>query len=991
MLTSTRLRGGALLGVIALAGGLALPTGAYAAEAPVVKDDPVRLDKGHIDAFTLVLNEDDSIRLVLKEDATGSHVLRKPETVTLAVNSQAISTNLPAASVPEAAPTELYHLPISQDQQLIWPGWDSQSIMSVYGSDAKVDIKISDVDGPGDVFLWSNNAFGAPVQLLTGTWKFPGTIHQDYLAHVHANWGFTEPGTYKLTAQAEVASADGNKNSTSNTAKYTFVVAPVPTALAVSGAEDKVNTGSEVTLTAAQSPADATFSEHAWQTRASANAEWATVDGAKASTLKVNAVDGAQYRATVSGGQDFAIAGDPQPIVVASDPVTISTIDETPVEQKISIKPLADHYHSNSPIDLEVVADPAVDSATYRWYLQRTDQDKPVLIEGATGSTHRFAAAEQALNGAKVTAELVASDNSVSATASAVTIKVDDHDAAPLQKVTIGGIADHYHTGDTAKLTASVEPASVLSRFEWYVQKKGETTPVLVEGENDATYSFPVVEDLADAAVIAKLTYDNGNSYVESAPVILKLDDHEAPQTELTITTNRDADDYWVGQTATLTANQSVATGLTEYQWLVKLPGADDFVADDDQAAAEYRFKPTLANSGVQVKARLLHDGEVHAESAPVTITAQQRDSVTTLTVTADKASYVAGETAQLKSTQNPLTDESHYHWYVKRAGASDFTWVDQSRDKDLAYPVTADDDGAQLVLRLFDDTHAMIAESEPHTLAVTTGGTDPQPITDLTIEGLDIGYHAGETATLKAVQNPATDEDHYHWFIKRSGDADFSVISGAGTATLSHEVAEADAGAQIVAKLYDHDHALIAESAPVTLKLLPGDPKPSAAPPAQTEDALDGVDEGGIAASTTTPKAGQVITVQVGAGTEHAGKWVAAWLFSDPVLLGGDWLQVSAQGTIAVTIPAGTTTKAHSLAVFDANGELIGWQELQVRAASNDNGNGPGSGPGPDTIATTGGEIDGIVLGTAGMLLVAGATLFLARRRRGTDGIVSE
>jgi hypothetical protein len=221
--------------------------------------------------------------------------------------------------------------------------------------------------------------------------------------------------------------------------------------------------------------------------------------------------------------------------------------------------------------------------------------------------------------------------------------------------------------------------------------------------------------------VHARLTYDNGEVYTESAPVVVQVDDHhgELPSTELSISTDRDADDYWVGQTATLTAEQSAPTGLTEYRWLTKAPGADDFTVVDGADDAEYAFKPTLENSGVQVKVQLLHDDEIHAESDAVTITAQQRDVVTELTATADKETYVPGDTALLTSAQNPQTDHEHYHWYVKRAGDTEFTWVDQSRDKDLAYPVTAEDDGAQLVLRMFDDTHAVIAESDPVTLTV--------------------------------------------------------------------------------------------------------------------------------------------------------------------------------------------------------------------------------------------------------------------------------
>ncbi|GAB3617108.1 hypothetical protein GCM10027416_16650 [Okibacterium endophyticum] len=984
MHVSTRLRGGALLGVLALAGGLALPTAAHAADAPVVNEDPIRLDTGHIDAFNLVLNEDDTARLVLKEDVTGSRVLHTPESVELGVKSQAVVKNLPSGGLPSGAPSEMYFLPLTQDPELIWPGWDSQSVGSVYGSDANVDVDVTTVEGPGEVYLWTNGTWGAPAPLLKdGAWKLPGTIQQSFLAHVHANWGFTEPGTYTLTAQATVTSEDGSKTSTTNEATYTFVVAPAPTSVTISGAENVVQPDSEVTLTAAQTPADSTFSAYSWSTRASASAEWETVEGATGPTLDVTAVDGAEYRATVSGGKDYS--SDPVvPVTVESAPVTIS-VAQAP-EQTIAIEPLAGHYHSNSPIDLSVIADPVVENATYRWYLQRTDQDAPVQIDGATGATHRLIA-EQALNGAKVIAELVSDAGAVLAEAAPVTVEVDDHGAAPLQKVTIGGLDDHYHTGDSVDLTAVVAPASVLDRFEWYVQKAGEATPVLVESENSAAYSFTASEELAGAAVIAKLTYDDGRSYAESAPVIVRLDDHtEVPDTELTVTTDRDADDYWVGQTATLTAEQSTPTGLADYQWQVKLPGAAGFAAVDGQTAAEYKFKPSLANSGVQVKVQLLHDGKVHAESAPVTITAQQRPVVTTLIVTADKESYAPGDTAQFTSRQDPETGKTHYHWYIKRVGASDFVWVDQSRDKDLALPVTADDDGAQLVLRLFDDTHAVIAESQPHTLNVTSNGIDPEPSTELSIDGVSGGYHVGETAALTAVQTPETGEDHYHWFIKRTGDADYSVISGASTGTLEQVITEGDAGAQVVVKLYNHDHEVIAESAAATLNVLPGAAKPDQAPQTPNGSALDGVTEGGITVSTTTPAPGQVITVQIGEGADQAGEWVAAWLFSEPVLLGADWLQVGADGTIAVTIPSDTTLGAHRLAVFDDAGDVIGWQQLQVTAVADTST--PGATGTPGGLALTGSEFAGASAAAAVLLLLGAGTLRTVRRRRSANVI---
>lgn len=991
MHVSRRTRAGTIAGVVALAGALLLPAPAFAADPPAELNDPITFDSGHIDAFNLALNSDDSVRLNLKEDVTGSHVQRTPESVTLAVKSQAAVTGVPAGVVAPGLPEDFHLLPLTQDPELIWPGWDSQGISSVYGTQSTIDIRVTEVDGPGEVFLWTQGNFGTPAQIVQNSWTLPGTIRQTFVGHVHANWGFTEPGSYEVTAQASVTSADRTKTSTSNVATYSFEVAPAPTALAITGAEASVAAGADVTLSATQTPATSTFDDFVWSTRASAEAEWHVLEGETGPTLTVEASDGAQYRASVSGGRDIGSNG---AIVVESEPVTIAV--EAAPEQTIALAGLAGHYHSGSPIDLAVTATPAVENGAYAWYLQRTDQAEPVRIDGVSGARHRITA-EQALHGARVTAHLLDARGDVVARTAPATIEVDDHGAAPLQKVAIRGLAEQYDVGDDVALTATVAPASVLDRFEWYVQKPGETAPVLVESANGPTFTAEATEDLAGAAVIAKLTYADGTVYVESAPVIVNVADRdvEVPATDLTITTNRAADDYRVGQTATLTALQSVPTGLNEYRWSTKLPGAESFTVVAGQTGASYAFKPTLANSGVQVRVEVLSKGEVHAASDPVTITTRQLPASTTLTVTQDKEAYVAGDVAHFASTQTPQTEDEHYHWYIKRAGAADYVWVDQSREKDLDLPVTLAEDGAQLVVRLFDHEHAVLAESAPVTLSVKAAGQEPEPVdTVLTIEGLASSYAVGDVARLAAVQTPDSGEDHYHWFIKRSGDADYSMISGALSSTLDYTIAEGDAGASIVAKLYNHDHAVLAESKPVTLSVRSGDAEPSDAPEARTGEELEGVEAGGITLSDRTVLPGQVITAHLGEGTTHAGSWVAAWLFSEPTLLGGDWTSADAQGTIAVTVPRDAAAGEHRIAVFGADGELIGWETLEVAAADAAPGEQPGAPaaeqPGTpagdaagDDLAVTGGEAAGFLSAAALLMLIGVATVAAVRRKR--------
>lgn len=179
------------------------------------------LDHGHIDAFTPVLGEGDSLELMIKEDVTALNELRVPETVVLQVKPSAL-TEIPSGFVPGLS-GEVYHLPLIQDPELIWPGWETQLITSKY-PDADTEIVVSEIDGPGQVFLWSQNAFGGVKSLLLdGGYELPATISQPYPAHTHAAWAFTEAGSYTFTVRADVTAGDGRSAST-QTARYTFVI-----------------------------------------------------------------------------------------------------------------------------------------------------------------------------------------------------------------------------------------------------------------------------------------------------------------------------------------------------------------------------------------------------------------------------------------------------------------------------------------------------------------------------------------------------------------------------------------------------------------------------------------------------------------------------------------------------------------------------------------------------------------------------------------------
>ncbi|MBF6620439.1 MAG: choice-of-anchor M domain-containing protein [Patulibacter sp.] len=177
---------------------------------------------------------------------------------------------------------------------------------------------------------------------------------------------------------------------------------------------------------------------------------------------------------------------------------------------------------------------------------------------------------------------------------------------------------------------------------------------------------------------------------------------------------------------------------------------------------------------------------------------------------------YEVGETIALTTAQAPETGEDHFHWYTRCGDDQPWKTVSGALAASHSFAATADLDGCLIQARLFDHDHALIALTTPGTLHVHDH--DPgAPATTLTIEGLEAHYHPGDVATLTAKQDPETGEDHWHWFVQ-CGDNPWTVVSGALGATLTLPLEQRHHGCLVQAKLYDHDHAVIAESAPVTL-----------------------------------------------------------------------------------------------------------------------------------------------------------------------------
>ena len=200
------------------------------------------LDRGHADIFDLTSDASGALSLRIKEDATGSGVMREPEQTLLAVNKSTL-TQIPASvSQATGAPAAAYLLGQSGDNQatVLWPGWDTLGVAAGGYDAARFHISYT---GPADGRIYAfTSSFTEGMKAVTNDGSFdlvPGgdDIDQPYAAHKHVNWLFTRAGRYTLTVQASAWTPGntGTANAVAPTRTYTIDVADEAACLAEAG------------------------------------------------------------------------------------------------------------------------------------------------------------------------------------------------------------------------------------------------------------------------------------------------------------------------------------------------------------------------------------------------------------------------------------------------------------------------------------------------------------------------------------------------------------------------------------------------------------------------------------------------------------------------------------------------------------------------------------------------------------------------------------
>lgn len=192
--------------------------------------------------------------------------------------------------------------------------------------------------------------------------------------------------------------------------------------------------------------------------------------------------------------------------------------------------------------------------------------------------------------------------------------------------VTIEGMEDHYHTGDTISLTAVYDNGT--DHFHWYTRESEDDEWTEVAGQYHDEFEIDADDEIGQ--VKAEQFDEDHEVLTESEPVDIVIDDHdgehsheeETAAAEETITIEGLAGHYHTGELVELTV--STDQNYSDIQWCTMSSGSDEWEPSDQTGET---FEEEAAEDLEQVKVELLDEEEnIIVESEPVEIIIDDHD-----------------------------------------------------------------------------------------------------------------------------------------------------------------------------------------------------------------------------------------------------------------------------------------------------------------------------------------------------------------------------
>ena len=181
-------------------------------ENQAVVREPVVLESGHADVGPRY--RDGRWTIQIHDDGHVPPVWRSPDDAVLRVRDtarQPVPDDDAYGFLGEQPGTEVYVVPQTQRQDVVWIGWNTQDPGVLRSITRGVTMTLRGVQGPGQLSVYlQSGSLGAPEVLWTSAKPEAQPLWVETNTHTHANWVFGEPGSYLVAVDISADLTDGN-------------------------------------------------------------------------------------------------------------------------------------------------------------------------------------------------------------------------------------------------------------------------------------------------------------------------------------------------------------------------------------------------------------------------------------------------------------------------------------------------------------------------------------------------------------------------------------------------------------------------------------------------------------------------------------------------------------------------------------------------------------------------------------------------------------
>ncbi len=175
--------------------------------------DPVEIARGHLDVRLTQANGENGVTygLAVKDDSltnARTSVMRTvgSTTLTVAPNARFVrpaSLSDPSYDVLGPVGTATYVLPETQNSDIVWPGLSTEGVdYAALPDGADMTLHLAEAPVGARVAFFQGGTFGSGAKIHFDSSTGDGVVHTTESTHMHGNWVFSAPGTYRIEVGA---------------------------------------------------------------------------------------------------------------------------------------------------------------------------------------------------------------------------------------------------------------------------------------------------------------------------------------------------------------------------------------------------------------------------------------------------------------------------------------------------------------------------------------------------------------------------------------------------------------------------------------------------------------------------------------------------------------------------------------------------------------------------------------------------------------------